>query len=63
MEFFIENEDGVIPLEVKAGRKPGKSLTNILRKEDIKYGYKLAYQNIGVAEKKITMPLYMAMFL
>ena len=63
MEFFIENEDGVIPLEVKAGRKPGKSLANILKKEDIKYGYKLAYQNIGVADKKITMPLYMTMFL
>lgn len=63
MEFFIENEDGVIPLEVKAGRKPGKSLTNLLKKEDIKYGYKLANQNIGVADKRITMPLYMSMFL
>lgn len=63
MEFFIENEDGVIPLEVKAGRTPGKSLTSLLKKEDIKYGYKLACQNIGVAEKKITMPLYLAMFL
>lgn len=63
IEFFIENEDGVIPIEVKAGRKPGKSLSNVLKKADIRYGYKLASQNVGISEKKITLPLYMAMFI
>lgn len=63
LEFLIQNKDGVIPVEVKAGRKKGKSLDNLLRKEDITKGYKLANQNVGVDGKRITLPLYMAMWL
>ena len=63
VEFLIENKDGVIPIEVKAGRKKGKSLDNLLKKEDILKGYKLANQNVGVDGKRITLPLYMAMWL
>ena len=63
MEFLIEGKDGVIPLEVKAGRKKAKTLDNLLMKDDISKGYKLANQNIGVVGKKITIPLYMAMWL
>lgn len=63
LEFFIEGKDGVIPIEVKAGKSKAKSLDNLLKKEEIVRGYKLANQNIGVAEKKITLPVYMAMWL
>lgn len=63
MEFLIEGKDGVVPVEVKAGRKKAKTLDNLLQKEDIMKGYKLANQNVGVAGKKITIPLYMAMWL
>lgn len=63
MEFLIENSEGVIPIEVKAGRKKSKSLSNILKKEDIKYGIKLSFQNVGYKDKKLTLPLYMAMWL
>ncbi len=63
LEFFIEDETGVVPVEVKAGRKRARTLDNLLNKEDISRGYKLASQNIGVNGKKITLPLYMAMFL
>ena len=35
MEFFLENTDGVVPVEVKAGRKASKSLANLLKKEDL----------------------------
>lgn len=63
LEFFIEDETGVVPIEVKAGRKRARTLDNILKKDDISKGYKLASQNIGVDGKKITLPLYMAMFL
>jgi len=62
IEFLIEGNDGVIPLEVKAGRSGTKSLNKILESEDIRYGYKFASQNIGRAGKKITMPLYMMPF-
>ena len=63
MEFLLEGESGVVPVEVKAGRKKAKSLDNLLKKEDIKKGYKLAAQNVGAVDKKITQPLYMALWL
>lgn len=63
MEFLLENENGVIPVEIKAGRNPTRSLDNLLKKDTIAYGYKFADQNIGCAGKKITMPLYMLMFM
>lgn len=63
IEFFIENEDGVVPVEVKAGRSRSRSLDNLLKRDDILYGYKLTDGNVGVAGKKITLPLYMAPFI
>ncbi|MCF0121817.1 MAG: ATP-binding protein [Lachnospiraceae bacterium] len=63
LEFLIEDINGIIPIEVKAGRSGSKTLNNILKKEDVYKGIKLASQNIGVLDKKITLPLYMAMFL
>ena len=63
IEFLIEGRDGVIPVEVKAGRKKAKTLDNLLKKEDIIKGYKLANQNIGIDGKKVTLPLYMAMWI
>ena len=63
IEFIWENKDGVIPIEVKAGRKGTKSLDKVLESDDIPYAYKLADQNIGVSDKKITIPLWMMMFI
>lgn len=62
IEFLIMNEDGVIPIEVKAGRKKANSLGQLLESGRCRYGYKLASQNVGVAGNKITLPLYMLMF-
>ena len=63
LEFLIENSDGVIPIEVKAGKNRTKSLDRILESENIRYGYKFCSQNTGKTGKKITMPMYMMMFL
>lgn len=63
IEFLIQSEDGVVPIEVKAGNNRSKSLDRILKKEKIRTGYKLIQGNLGTAGKKITIPLYMAMFL
>ena len=63
IEFLLENEDGVIPVEVKAGNSRSRSLDTMLEREEIPYGYKLISGNMGVSGKKITAPLYMAMFL
>ncbi len=63
IEFLMENADGIIPIEVKAGNSRSRSLDNLLARDDIPYGYKLVDGNVGHSDKKITLPLYMAMFL
>ena len=63
IEFVIEGTDGIVPVEIKAGRKHSRSLSAILESENIRYGYKFSSQNIGMAGKKITMPIYMLMFI
>ena len=63
IEFIIEKADGAIPIEVKSTNSRSKSLDNLLKKSEIPYGYKLISENIGVTDKKITLPLYMAMFI
>ena len=63
IEFIIEKSDGAIPIEVKSTNSRSKSLDNLLKKPEIPYGYKLISGNIGVSDKKITLPLYMAMFI
>ena len=62
VEFFITNDDGIIPVEIKAGRNKANSLGHLLEKEIIPYGYKMSSQNVGVSGKLITLPLYMLMF-
>ena len=63
MEFLIENSEGVVPLEIKAGRTGTKSMNAILKDDRIRYGYKFASQNSGLKNKKYTLPLYMMAFL
>ena len=63
MEFLVEREDGVIPIEVKAQSGATRSLDKLLEEPDVPYGFKLTGGNVGVVGKKITLPHYMAMFL
>jgi hypothetical protein len=63
IEFLLNGEGTVIPIEVKAGSGASVSLDNFLSKPEIKTGYKLISGNVGRVGKKITLPLYMAMFL
>lgn len=63
VEFLISNDAKIIPIEVKANNGSTVSLNEMLKRTDIPYGYKLISGNVGVNEKKIVMPLYMAMFL
>ena len=63
IEFVLETKDGAIPVEVKSENSRSKSLDNLLKREEIPYGYKLINGNAGQSGKKIPLPLYMAMFL
>lgn len=63
IEFVLEGEEGILPIEVKAGRKKANSLNKILESDRIKLGWKLSLQNAGVSGKRVTLPIYMLMFL
>lgn len=63
IEFLLEKEASVVPVEVKAKRGATTSLNKLLEQDDMKYGYKLSAGNIGISGKKITLPLYMALYL
>lgn len=63
VEFLLVRDAAVVPVEVKAGNGSTISLNGLLKREEIPYGYKLISGNMGVNDKKIVMPLYMAMFL
>ena len=63
VEFALERNGGIVPLEVKASNGATISLNEMLSRSDVPYGYKFVDGNVGVSGKKITLPHYMAMFL
>jgi predicted AAA+ superfamily ATPase len=63
VEFVVETEDGVVPVEVKSSTGRTRSLDKIVADDAIPYGIKLTGGNVGVAGKRMTLPHYMAMFL
>ena len=65
LDFIIQKDGNVIPIEVKSGNTRATSLTSIMKSnQNIPYGYKFADSNIGVSEDHIiTLPLYMASFI
>jgi hypothetical protein len=64
VEFIVDGPGGsVVPIEVKARRSKSTSFDALLENPGVSLGYKLAAGNVGVAGKKVTLPLYMAPFL
>lgn len=63
LEFLIEKDADVIPIEVKAGNTATKSLNNFIEIYKPKYAYKFINGNIGITENRITLPHYMVIFI
>lgn len=63
LEFIIEKEGEVIPIEVKAGNAPTKSLDNFIKDFSPSVAIKLISGNIGINNKKYTIPHFLAMFI
>jgi len=63
IEFLIVNDDGVIPIEVKAGNNKTLSLNEFIKKYKPPYALKFITGNVGKDGKRITLPLYMVIFL
>jgi len=66
VDFLIEHNGKVLPLEVKSGKdyKKHSALTNLLsvNEYEIDEAYILCNENISIIEEKYYMPIYMAMF-
>ena len=63
IEFIIEKDGEVVPIEVKSKNGSTISLNNFIHNNKTKLAYKLVDGNIGFDGKKITLPHYMAMFI
>lgn len=63
IEFVLTRQIHPLPVEVKAKNGRTQSLNTVLTWEGIEEGYKFGVCNVGIDGKKVTMPLYMAMFL
>ena len=65
LDFIIQIDGAVVPIEVKSGNTRATSLKAIMKKnKDITYGYKFIDGNIGVGDDGvITLPLYMVTFI
>ena len=63
LEFIIEKDDFILPIEAKAGNSTTISLNNYMKKYNPKYALKLINGNIGFVDSKFTIPHYMLMFL
>lgn len=66
MDFFIRDADSLIPVEVKANDGATASLNRLLNDDkynDMKYGIKLGYRNIGFNGKFYTFPYFLTFLL
>lgn len=63
LEFVIEKDGEVVPIEVKAGNTATKSLNKFIEEFEPSVAYKLISGNIGMNETKLSLPHYLAMFI
>ena len=63
IEFVIEKNGEVIPIEVKAGTDSTPSLNSFINKYHPKVSYKFVNGNVGFLDGKKTLPHYMVMFI
>ena len=65
MDFLIERNGQIVPIEVKSGNNVSGSLNQLMKaNSDIPMAYKLANANIGQSDLRVvTVPQYMVMFL
>jgi len=63
LEFVIEKDGEVIPIEVKAGNTATKSLNAFTKEYAPTVAYKMITGNVGENEGKVTLPHYLMMFI
>ena len=63
LEFVIEKDGEVVPVEVKAGNTATKSLNQFIETFEPEAAYKIIGGNTGQTDNKITIPHFLTMFI
>ena len=63
IEFVLTSGTSPLPVEIKSKNGRTLSLNTVLTWQGISFGYKFGNCNVGIDGNKISMPLYLAMFL
>lgn len=63
LEFLIEKNGEIIPIEIKAGNTASISLNNYIKTYSPSIAYKLINGNVGINGIKKTIPHYMILFI
>ena len=64
LDFIIQNDGKVVPIEVNSSNNRANSLSLLIKGNKISSGYKFIDGNIGISEEGIiTLPLYMVAFI
>lgn len=65
LDFIVRDTESLVPLEVKAGDNPARSLQKVTdgKHPEIKYGIKLCNQNIGFNGSYYTIPYFLGFLL
>lgn len=63
IDFLVERNGAVSPIEVKAGNEASRSFDRLLERDEIGIGFKFVNGNVGRLGKKVTLPHYMSMFI
>ena len=63
IDFIIEMDEAILPIEVKSGNNKAISLSKLFASSDIPRGLKLTESSCGTSDSVLTLPLFMAAFL
>ena len=63
IDFIIETDDALIPIEIKSGNNKARSLIKLMASTELQKGIKFTESSVGEADGIATLPLFMAAFL
>ncbi len=63
LEFILEKDGGVVPIEVKEGNTATVSLNKYIEQNKPYVAYKFIAGNVGLQDVKLSLPHYMILFI
>ena len=63
IDFILETDDALIPIEIKSGNNKARSLIKLMASTELQKGIKFTESSAGEADGIATLPLFMAAFM